>query len=281
MKESPFSSNFVLYRGELRIQHTVRTEESAEAHIAALEAYIVALESTGQAPTEEGLDTDEERYTICGYVVTKSSRDDLVLHLYTDHWDYPMKGGSVYEDHWEKLDFEPNCDKVYDGVGKMEKKVAMKKGYYIAHKGDVVIRNTHKLTDAGKEIWRFARSAGVTAAPAAPPAETPATEGDSTTLCDTICEYISSDQVGDLSKLRSAAAKAVGRKSQLEDCWPTVQSAIRLKLIHFLNLAKKKEQREDLRKITKEFDELGVLPNGYAVELTAEIDVLGNDDIPF
>lgn len=282
--ESPFSSNFFLYANGLRVQHTVRTAESIEDHVSVLGQFMAALAAAGHTPTEAGLEEGQERHNICGYVVSVSSRNDKVLHCYTDYWDQAARGGSIYEDHWDELPFVPNVSKIYDGVGKLPKDLAKSKGYFIPQAFEIVITKTGKLTESGKEQWRFVSAnlpSAKTAAPTPAAANTVATvpaEGKTTTvpadLCDTICTFIAT-KVQQPQDLVNASLEAFARKRDLEGCWDRVQAAIRTKLVALFNEALAIEGDKDgrltelassVRAITK------VLPDGYADQLCQEID---------
>lgn len=284
MNEAPFSTNFVLYANNgLRCQHTVRSESSIEAHVALVDAALAALMASGHTVSEAGLEAGQESHDITGYVVSTTSKGDKVLHLYTDYFDNVVHGGAVYEDKWDKLPFVPNCAKIYDGEGRLSKEGAKAKGYLVPHKFKAIVERTEKLTDAGKNIWKFVSAVADGAAPAKPaaPQQTaPAVNGDETgDLCSKIISHLSS-RVKTPQNLVDASLRAFARRQQLgEECWELVQKNIRGRLVLFVNEATSDTQREELEAAVRAIGK--VLPDGIADIYLKELADAKSTVVPF
>lgn len=277
MDEAPLSANFVMYRGGMRIQHTVRSDGSLQEHVALLDAYISLLEQAGQTKTEAGLEEGQESYDVDAYVIGKTKKGDKVLWFYADFFEYAVRGGAVYEDHWKDLPFTPDTSRIFDGEQKPSRDYAKEKGFWRPQQAKIIIRNTGKLTDAGKPMWRFvsAHAPGQTL-PKVPPAA-PADSMTPEQMVEVMKEHFGSEKIQTIEQLLKAALKAWGRKEQIGEAWPDVQWAIRLRITQFVNQLTTDESRERLLAAVRAMAQ--ILPEGYADDLAREI--TQQPDVPF
>lgn len=281
MNEAPFSSNFVLYRNGLRCQHTVRSTESIEAHVATVDSALAAFQAAGHTITEVGLEEGQESAHADAYVVGKTKEGTLVLWWYAERSKYPLRGGAVYAEHWSGLFFKPDTSKVYTGESRPSPEYAKANGFWIPQKAKIIIKRTGKQTEAGKDKWRFVSAVAEGAAlreSAAPQQTAPAAE-DSDALCNKIISHLT-EKVVTLQNLVDASLRAFARRTTLgDDCWRRVQKNIRSRIVLFFNEMTSDAQREELEAAVRAIGK--VLPDGDAEELCREIAATKSSDVPF
>lgn len=117
MNEAPYSANFQMYQGKLKLQFTYRQAADA-AYIANLQAYIANLYSAGftdepTTPAEGG-----EEHTVTAYVLGLANDKNTggkqpCIFCYTDYFD--MCAFVLYSNHIEMLPFEVERTQPWQG----------------------------------------------------------------------------------------------------------------------------------------------------------------------
>jgi hypothetical protein len=283
MNEAPFSTNFVLHRNGLRCQHTVRSGESIESHVGLVDAALAAFAAAGHTITEAGLEAGQESHDCCGYVVMTTSKGDKVLYAYTEYFEKVVHGGAIYQEKWADLPFKVDTSKLYNAQGRPERDWAKQQGYFIPQKFKIIVERTEKLTDAGKNIWKFVSAVAEGVAPTTVGAHQQtvpvAASGDADALCNKIIAHLT-EKVHTAQQLVDAALRAFARRSQLgEECWQLVQKNIRARIVLLVNEASHDVARDELEAAVRAIAK--VLPDGYADDVCREIAASKSTDIAF
>lgn len=164
MEEAIYSSNFVLFLDGLKVQHTVRSDGSAEDHHRRLKETISILRSNGFSEYEGGIEEGQATVDIVGYVVAPNKRGHVVW-CYMEWGAYHAKGGVIYDRHFPKLPFDPLKEKMFTGESAPSREWAISSGMMHPCKMKILTRQTERKTDEGKFIWEFVDVVSGTAAP--------------------------------------------------------------------------------------------------------------------
>lgn len=281
MDEAPLSANFVMYKGHLRIQHTIRSAGDIVEHLEALDLLVGRLAERGHTLTEPGLEPGEESLNADGYVVSTDKTGKHILWWYDSRQKYALKGGTVYNDHWDDLFFEPKIIKVFEGEQKPTTEFAKAKGLFVPQKARIVVKDSGKLHEGtGAKIFRFVAAYPLEDSPAPPESPPPAASAPATTapattpeqLLQTIVEYIGSG-ADTPEKLVKAVEKAAARKEEIGTGeWAKVQHAVQDRVALFLSDFEGEEwvtQREALKAAVKRIGPH--LEEGYVNQTCATI----------
>lgn len=295
MHEAPFSTNFVLFYGELRMQHTVRTSSSPGEHAQALLATLDALFASGHTLTEGDLSNGCEREEVTGYVLAEDKDGNDLLFFYKSPLEYRVRGGCVYHDHFDKLPFTPSATKRWQASQAPSREEAERKGYLVPCSLEIVIRKTGKQTEKGQDIYKFLSVAKHNGKPVVQstgsqaPIEEPrassepvgqvamvgpeSDEEQAIQLVGRIKRHVTSHELKTTDQLAAAADRACQVRSAIPDkFWPTVQEIFKARLQSFTKLAARAGRYTEAKNLVRRVGQ--VLAPGVEEQLVLELDAL-------
>lgn len=251
--ESPFSSSFALYLDSLRVQHTVRTEGSAQEHADALASLLDLLRARGHAISEAGLEAGQERHEITSYVVAALDKGGHAVHCYRSHDQQgPVHGGVIYDRHFPKLPFDPlAAPKKYDGPGRLPRDKAEKGGYILPCRMQIIVERTGEEFN-GHATFRFVDIVSGVKDESSSPSKEPEVPEDPEALVAKITAHIS-QKVNSVEEMDRAIERVAQHKPKLAGFqWNLVLNTIKSKLAILVATANDDEPAKALLKSHRE-----------------------------
>ncbi len=154
-----FSAGFKMYAPEgVQVYFHIGKDEQTE-HLAAVTAYMKALDGIGYTVNPVGVNEGDKVQTIAGWVLGETSNEQPCVYLYASHPGLQFRVSTIYQERIEDLPFAVNinADRWIGAAPTREMAEKQSRFNEVAEFDIVLIPHEHKKKDNGDPLMIFGR----------------------------------------------------------------------------------------------------------------------------